>query len=68
MIDTRPGPPVVIEWTRPLLERFKQEYEQAVKNELDQFAFYPSAGVMAYPFVISYAKYLIEYLEPRLPK
>lgn len=47
-------------FTRPLLETFKREYEAAIKRGDYQFSF------ENHTFLIAYAKYMIEYLEPRL--
>lgn len=54
----------VIEWTKPMLERFRKEYSKAKseKQPTDTFVFDGNT------FVISYAKYLIEYLDMRFPK
>jgi predicted GTPase len=52
----------VISWTRPMLERFKKAYATAVTANADTFRFDGNE------FVRSYARYLIEYLEERLPK
>jgi hypothetical protein len=50
----------MINWTRPMLERFKKEYQKAVAAKKDTFVFDGNE------FVVSYAKYLIEYLESKL--
>lgn len=50
----------MISWTRPMLERFKKEYQKAVAAKTDTFIFDGNE------FVVSYAKYLIEYLETKL--
>lgn len=52
----------MINWNRPMLERFKAAYKEAVEN--DQIAFTFDGN----EFVTGYAKYLIEYLEGVLPK
>ena len=49
-----------INWTRPMLERFKKAYADAVAQGLDDFIFDGNE------FVTDYAKYLIEYLDGRL--
>jgi len=53
---------VTISWDRAKLERFKQAYKKAVDARSDTFTF------DGHDFVVGYAKYLIEYLEGRLPK
>jgi len=50
-------PKTMIAWTLPMLEQFKAAYQFAVKYEADIFTFDGNE------FVVSYAKYLIEYLE-----
>lgn len=55
MADTTIG------WTRPLLEQFKQRYDQAVKNGELRFEF--EVNGVKHDFITAYAKYLIEYLE-----
>lgn len=59
-------PDTTIGWTRPLLEQFKQRYEQAVKNGELQFEF--EVNGVKHDFITAYAKYLIEYLEMNLPR
>ncbi|HXS14447.1 MAG TPA: hypothetical protein VN734_17240 [Acidobacteriaceae bacterium] len=59
-------PDTTIGWTRPLLEKFKERYRQAVLNSEIQFVF--EINGVKYDFVTAYAKYLIEYLESNLPK
>lgn len=53
-----------VTFTRPELERLKVAYKQAAERHTanDSFTF------DGHTFVIAYAKYLIEYLEARLPK
>lgn len=51
----------MIAWTRPMLERFKKTFKQAETNGADSFMFDGKE------FVTLYAKYLIEYLETKLP-
>ena len=46
----------LIRWTRPMLERFKVAHQAAVSMKADTFVF------DGHEFVVSYAKYLIEYL------
>lgn len=55
--DDRP----VIEWTRPMLARFKKAYEAVCTG--DRNAVFTFEG---HEFVCGYAKYLIEYLEGKL--
>lgn len=57
--DNRP----VINWTRPMLERFKVAYAEAAKAGKD--AVFNFDG---HDFVVGYAKYLIEYLDGNLQK
>lgn len=56
--DSRP----VFHWNRAKLEQFKKDYEAAYKYGEDEFTF------EGHPFLVDYAKYLIEYLEGMLPK
>jgi hypothetical protein len=49
-----------IEFSRADFQKFKKAYNEAVANGKDQFTF------MGNEFVTGYAKYLIEYLEPKL--
>jgi hypothetical protein len=51
----------VITWNRPKLDRFKDEYKKANASSVETFVF---DGDL---FIVSYAKYLIEYLEMKLP-
>jgi hypothetical protein len=51
-----------VNWDRPKLERFKKEYEKAVKENVATFKFDGKE------FVPGFAKYLIEYLETRIQK
>jgi hypothetical protein len=46
--------------TNKEFEKLKLLYSQAVKEKKDQFEFKGS------PILVSYAKYLIEYLTPRI--
>ncbi len=50
-----------INWNRPMLERFKKAYSEAAGNDNSIFIF------DGYEYVKGYARYLIEYLESRLP-
>ena len=53
-----------VHWTLPMLNRLKQAYKQhasAGKAPMDTFVFEHST------FVMSYARYVIEYLDVRLP-
>ncbi len=47
-------------WTRPMLDRFKKVYKQAVAAKVETFMFEGNE------YVPSYAGYLIEFLEGRL--
>lgn len=49
-----------ITWDRPMLKRFKDALSDALGQSSTTFVF------DGHEFVISYAKYLIEYLESRL--
>lgn len=49
-----------VTFDRELLEEFKISYNKALKQSQDTFVFYDNE------FVIGYAKYLIEYLDPLL--
>lgn len=49
-----------INWTRPMLDRFKKEYEKHAKDVQGSFMFDGNE------YVVGYAKYLIEYLESKL--
>jgi hypothetical protein len=49
-----------INWTRPMLERFKKAYEKARSAEQDTFEFDGNQ------FVVNYAKYLIQHLDSQL--
>jgi hypothetical protein len=49
-----------IEWTRPMLERFKKEYQRARKDKQDVFRFEGNE------YFIEYARYLIQFLETKL--
>lgn len=56
--------PVTIEWTAQKLKAFKKKYEkaktiEAADSTADAFTFEGNV------FVVSYAKYLIEYLETK---
>lgn len=48
-----------INWTLPMLKRFKRAYKLAKMKAEDPFMFDGNE------FVISYAKYLIEYLDSK---
>lgn len=55
----------MINWDRPMLERFKKVYNKTVeekKTAQDTFMF------DGHEFVVGYSKYLIEYLEDKLKK
>lgn len=45
---------------KELLEEFKEAYNKALKRLQDEFVFYDNL------FLVGYAKYLIEYLDPLL--
>jgi hypothetical protein len=50
----------MIDWTLPMFQAFKEQYKQALLDGLsgdDTFTFNGN------PFVVAYAKYLIEYIE-----
>jgi hypothetical protein len=49
----------VINWTRPMLDRFKVAYQHAAGKQHSQFEFDGNL------FVVGYAKYLIEFLETK---
>jgi len=51
---------VKVMWTRPIFNRFKLAYARAVKDEAGLFTF------DGREYVVSYAKYLIEYLETKV--
>ena len=51
----------MIAWDRPMLERLKKALDVAVVTGKDTFMFEGNE------FVVAYAKYLIEYLETKLP-
>ena len=46
-----------INWTRPLLERFKKAYKEANDRNAETFVF------DGHGFLVGYAKYLIEFLD-----
>jgi hypothetical protein len=48
-----------ITWTREKLRVFKASRDLAIINKKDRFEF------DGYPFLVSYSKYLIEYLEDK---
>lgn len=52
----------VIEWTRPMLARFRKAYSVAVEAGADTFTFDGNV------FVVGYARYLIQYLETQFKK
>lgn len=53
---------VMINWTRPMLERFKKAYSAALEKGGKDSTFVFDG----HEFLVSYAKYLIEYLETKL--
>lgn len=46
-----------IKWTLPMFKRFKKAYAEAVEARQVQFVF------DGHDFLVSYSKYLIEYLD-----
>lgn len=46
-----------IQWNKPMLERFRKEYQRAVENNQEVFTFDGNE------FLPDYAKYLIQYLD-----
>lgn len=50
-----------ITWDRDLLEKFRTAYTRAVNAGHDEFTF------QDHVVVVGYAKYLIEYLDTRVP-
>lgn len=50
----------MIEWTKPLLRRFKDAVHEATTSGKESLVF------DGHEFLVSYAKYLIEYLEMKL--
>ena len=48
---------VVVNWTRPLLNKFKKAYEQATDEKKDVFIFEDNG------YTVGYAYYLITFLE-----
>lgn len=53
-------------WTRPLLDKLKVEYALAKAGGQSQFRF--NDGIQTHDMLVSYAKYLIDYLEPLIRK
>lgn len=51
-----------IQFTRVKFKALKRAYQKAVDDELEMFQF------EGHDLLVSYAKYLIEYLEKELPK
>jgi hypothetical protein len=49
-----------ITWTKPMFKRFKKAYADAVAAQQANFVF------DGHDFLVSYSKYLIEYLESKL--
>lgn len=56
--DFRP----VFHWNRAKLEQFRKACNEAIFDGKPEFTF------EGHPFLVAYAKYLIEYLEGMLPK
>ena len=56
-------------WTRPILEKFKAQYEAAVAQQQDQFDFTATLigpngpTTVTQPVLTAYAKYAIEYYD-----
>jgi hypothetical protein len=50
----------IINWNKPMLERFRKAYQKAVAEKVDTFMFDGNE------FVVGYAKYLIQYLDSAL--
>jgi hypothetical protein len=48
---------VMVSWTRPLLEKFRVEYEAAIRAEKDTFLFNDHG------YTVGYARYLIQFLD-----
>ena len=48
-----------LSWTKETFLKFKKDYEIALKENHESFFFEGNE------FLVSYAKYLIEYLEPQ---
>lgn len=53
---------VIIQWTRPMLKRFKRKYRAAVKNNEHLFLF------DGHEIMTAYGRYLIEYLDQQFGK
>jgi hypothetical protein len=51
-----------ITWTPELFNKFKRHYNNAARNQAVSFNF------EGQEFLVSYAKYLIEFLEPKMRK
>ncbi len=49
-----------IQWTPLMFKAFKKAFDAACKANVEQFVF------DGHDFLTAYAKYLIEYLEPKL--
>ena len=49
-----------INWTRPMLDRFRRAYLKATADHAETFMFEDSE------FLVAYARYLIQYLETQL--
>jgi len=50
---------MIVEWTKPMVDRFQVAYDEAVEADVDQFVF------EGHELVTEYAKYLLEYLNER---
>ena len=53
---------LTIRWTEEKLGQFQEAYDEAVKAEVKEFKFEGRT------FLVSYAKYLIEYVKAELAK
>ena len=49
-------------WTAPMRDRFRKAYNAAVEAREESFVFEDNT------FVVAYAKYVLEYLDERLPQ
>lgn len=61
MTDKKQQDRPTITWDRPMLARIKTDYKRHVQAGNTQFIF------DGHVFATAYVKYLIEYLEERLP-
>ena len=49
-----------INWTRPMMDRFRRAYLKATADRVETFVFEDNE------FLVAYARYLIQYLETQL--